>query len=71
MHFYRLFRLPSYGNVVFSRSKMGARHKSPVFFRSILLTAVTNLMFCVYLFAYFADICVVLRRALQSVACRS
>ena len=48
-----------YGNVAFSRSKMDAHHKSLVFFRSLLLTAVANLMFCVYLFA-FAHTCVIL-----------
>ena len=55
----RCFLRAVYGNVVFSRSKMDAHHKSLVFFRSLLLTAVANLMFCVYLFAYFADICVI------------
>ena len=39
---------PAYGNVVFSRSKMDAHHKSLVFFRSLLLTAVANVMFCMY-----------------------
>ena len=48
MHFYSLFCLPPYGNVVFSRSKLHALHKSLVFFRSLLLPAVANLMFCVY-----------------------
>ena len=38
----------AYGNVVFSRSKMDAHHKSLVFFRSLLLTAIANLMFCMY-----------------------
>ena len=37
---------PAYGNVVFSRSKLHALHKSLVFFRSLLLPAVANLMFC-------------------------
>ena len=45
--------------------------KVSCFFRSFLPPAVANPMFCVYLFAYFADICVVLRCALQSVACSS
>ena len=39
-----------YGNVVSSRSKMHARHKSLVFFRSLLLPAVANLMFCFFLY---------------------
>ena len=39
---------PAYGNVVFSRSKLHALHKSLVFFRSLLLPAVANLMFCVF-----------------------
>ena len=56
----RCFLRAVYGNVVFSRSKMDAHHKSLVFFRSLLLTAVANLMCCVYLFACFADICVIL-----------
>ena len=56
----RCFLRAVYGNVVFSRSKMDAHHKSLVFFRSILLTAVANLMFCVYFVAYFAHICVIL-----------
>ena len=43
----RCFLIAVYGNVVFSRSKMDARHKSLVFFRSLLLTAVANLMFCI------------------------
>ena len=50
----------AYGNVVFSRSNMDAHHKSRVFVRSLLLTAVANLMFCVYAFAYFAHMCVIL-----------
>ena len=49
-----------YGNVVFSRSKMDAHHKSLVFFRLFLPPAVANPMFGVYLFAYFVDICVIL-----------
>ena len=44
----RCFLRAVYGNVVFSRSKMDAHHKSLVFFRSLLLTAVANLMFCMY-----------------------
>ena len=40
--------------------KMDAHHKSLVFFRSLLLTAVANLMFCEYLVASFAHICVIL-----------
>ena len=56
----RCFLRAVYGNVVFSRSKMDAHHKSLVFFCSLLLTAVANLMFCVYLCAYVADICVIL-----------
>ena len=71
MHFLRCFLRAVYGNVVFFRSKMDAHHKRLVFFRSFLLTSVANPMFCVYLFAYFAEICVVLRCALQSVACSS
>ena len=46
MHVLRCFLRAVYGNIVFFRSKTSARHKSLVFFRSILLTAVTNLMFC-------------------------
>ena len=38
----------AYGNVVFSRSKLHALHKSLVFFRTLLLPAVPNLMFCVF-----------------------
>ena len=56
----RCFLRAVYGAVVFSRSKMDAHHKSLVFFRSLLLTAVANLMFCVYLIAHFADICKIL-----------
>ena len=67
----RCFLRAVYGNVVFFRSKMDAHHKRLVFFRSFLLTSVANPMFCVYLFAYFAEICVALRCALQSVACSS
>ena len=48
MHFYSLFCLPPYGNVVFSRSKLHAHRKSLVFFCSRLLPAVGNLMFCVF-----------------------
>ena len=44
----RCFLIAVYGNAVFSRSKMGAHHKSLVIFRSLLLTAVANLMFCMY-----------------------
>ena len=44
----RCFLIAVYGNVVFSRSKMDAHHTSLVFFRSLLLTAVANLMFCMY-----------------------
>ena len=55
----RCFLRAVYGNVVFSRSKMDAHHKSLVFFRSLLLTAVVSLMCCVYLFACFAHICVI------------
>ena len=39
---------------MFARSKKDAHNKSLMFFRSLLLTAVANLMFCTYLFAYFA-----------------
>ena len=45
---FRCFLTAVYGNVVFSRSKMDSHHKSLVFFRSLLLTAVANLMFCMY-----------------------
>ena len=48
---------PAYGNVVFSRSKMHARCKTLVFFRSHLLTAVANLMFCVYFCIFCTSVC--------------
>ena len=48
MHLLQGLLTSAYGNVVFSRSKMHLRYKSLVFFRSRLLTAVANLMFCVY-----------------------
>ena len=38
----------AYGNVVFSRSKLHALHKSLLFFRSLLLPAVANLMVCMH-----------------------
>ena len=71
MQFLRWFLRAVSGNVVFFRRNVDAHHKSLVFFRSFLPPAVAEPMFCVYLFAYFADICVVLRCALQSVACSS
>ena len=64
----RCFLRAVYGNVVFSRSKMDAHHKSLVFFRSLLLTAVANLMFCMYclhILLIFVRFCAC---ALQSVA---
>ena len=64
----RCFLRAVYGNVVFSRSKMDAHHKSLVFFRSLLLTAVANLMFCMYclhILQIFVWFCAC---ALQSVA---
>ena len=54
----RCFLIAVYGNVVFSRSKTSARHKSLVFFRSILLPAVTNLIFCVYFCVFCTYVCV-------------
>ena len=51
------FLNPVHGNVVFSRSKLHALHKSLVFFRSLLLPAVPNLMFCLF-FCMFLYICV-------------
>ena len=39
---------PVHGNVVFSRSKLHAHHNSLVLFRSLLVTAVANFMFCEY-----------------------
>ena len=64
----RCFLRAVYGNVVFSRSKLHALHKSLVFFRSLLLPAVANLMFCVYclhILLIFVRFCAC---ALQSVA---
>ena len=46
---------PVHGNVVFSRSKLRAHHKSLVFFRSLLLPAVANLMFCMSICVYLCD----------------
>ena len=40
-------RNPVYGNVVFSRSKLHAFHKSLVFFRSLLFPPLANHMICV------------------------
>ena len=60
---------PAYGNVVFSCSKLHAHHKSLVFFHSLLLTAVANLMFCVYLFAYVVDMCVCVILCLCAAVC--
>ena len=71
MQFLRWFLRAVYGNVVFFRWNVDAHHKSLVFFRSFLPPTVANPMFCMNLFVYFADICVVLRCALQSVACSS
>ena len=48
---------PAYGNVVFSRSKLRAHHKSLVFFRSLLLPAVANLMFCMYFIIFCTSMC--------------
>ena len=45
MQFSQCFLRAVYGNVVISRSKMDAHHKSLVFFRSLLPPAVANLMF--------------------------
>ena len=46
------------------RSKMDLHYKSLVFFHSLLLTAVINLMLCVHILhifvAYFAHICVIM-----------
>ena len=60
MQIYLFFLSAVYGNVVLSLSNIHVHWKSLVFFRSLLLTAVANLMFCVYVFAYFAHICVIL-----------
>ena len=49
----RCFLRTADGNVVFFRWNMDTHHKRLVFFRSLLLTAVANLMFCVNLFACF------------------
>ena len=62
----RCFLRAVYGTVVFFRWNVAVHHKGLVFFRSFLPPAVANPMFCVYVFAYFVDIC-----ALQSVACSS
>ena len=56
----RCFLRAVYGNVVFSRSKMDAHHKCLVFFCSLLLTAVANLMFCESLLYIFAHIYAIL-----------
>ena len=48
---------PVHGNVVFSRSKLHALHKSLVFFRSLLLPAVANLMFCVFFCMFCTSVC--------------
>ena len=48
---------PAYGNVVFSRSKLHALHKSLVFFRSLLLPAVANLMFCMFFACFCTSVC--------------
>ena len=37
---------PAYGNVVFSRSKLHAFHKSLVFFRSLLFPPLANHVIC-------------------------
>ena len=48
MQFYGVFWEPFMGMSCFLVQKIGARHKSLVFFRYILLTAVTYRLFCVY-----------------------
>ena len=53
----RCFLRAVYGNVVFSRSKMDAYHKSLVFFRSVLLPAIANLMFSLHFCIFCTSIC--------------